>query len=155
MLERSVTEISAHLLSICLSLAADTNQMVGTNKCQFGPTKGGRGYHYTVSGGKPVVIAWVGIRTRGIQTDNPKRPCVPVGIKGDLLNKSGSAAGGLVWKPNANFVCQRGGGVGEWHGVTYKVNDNGYKAILAGLVEAAKKSLTRAQGHATWQAKRS
>lgn len=104
---------------------------------------------------KPTVIAWVGIRTRGIQTDNPKRPCVLVGIRGDLLNESGSAAGGLVWKPNANFVSQRGGGVGEWHGVTYRVNDNGYKAILGGLVEATRKSLTRAQDHTTWQAKRS
>ena len=137
----------AYLLSICSDLAADTNHMVRTDKCRFGVTKGGSGYHYTVSGGRPAVIAWVGIRTRGIRTDNPMRPCVLVGIKGDLLNRSGSAAGGLVWNENANFVGQRGGGVGEWHGVTYRVADNGYKAILAGLVEAVRKSLTGAQGH--------
>lgn len=145
MLEGSVTEMSDHLESICLSLAADTNRMVGTDKCRFGSTKGGKGNHYTVSGGRPPVIAAVGIRKRGVQTDNPMRPCVGVGIKGDLLNSSGSVAGGLAWKPNAGFVRQSGGGVGEWQGVTYRVNDDGYKAILAGLVEAARESLARAQ----------
>ena len=136
--------LASSLSDICGNLVADVNKQVGLVKCQFGPTLGGTGYHFAVSSGKPRVIAWVGFRTRGIQTDNPKRPCVVVGIRGDLLAKHGALARGLVWNPNANFVSQRAGGNGEWHGVTYKVGDAGYQAILYGVQAAAVESITRA-----------
>lgn len=132
------------LLDICTSLVTDVNKKVGPGKCRFEPTKKFTGHHFSVHGGKPRVIAWVVFRIRGIRTDNPKRPCVVVGIRGDLLNEHGAVASGLAWKPNANFVSERAGGYGEWHGVTYTVGDIGYKAILYGLQASTMESAKRA-----------
>lgn len=138
--------VSSDLLAMLSSLAAETNKKIGSQKCQFGPTKGGSIFHYVVLGGKPPVIAWAEIRTIGRLVDKPRRPCAIVGIKGDLLNENESEAEGLAWKPNAGFQKQEQGGLGEWHGVTYSIGDSGYGLILDGLVAAAGESLRRAGG---------
>jgi len=132
-----------HLTRIAHSLEADVNQRVGAGKCLLEPTQEGTGHHFAVTGGRPRVIAWVGLRARGVMTDKPMRPCVVVGIRGDLLSKVGAVAGGLEWKPNANYKKQQQGGHGEWHGIAYSLGDDGYGAILQGLVAAVLESVRR------------
>lgn len=131
-----------HLLSICSSLEVDIEKQVGAGQCLFRLTQGGTGYRFVVPGGRPRTIAWVGFRTRGTRTDKPMRPCGIVCIRGDLLTKG--AVVGLLWNPDANYKSQQAGGHGEWHGITYAVGDNGYHAILRGLVAATTESMRRA-----------
>lgn len=138
-----MTVVPNHLLSICKSLEMDVNKQVGAGKCLFELTQGGTGYRFVVPSGRPRAVAWVGFRTTGIRTDKPMRPCGIVCIRGDLLAKGGVVAG-LQWNPDANYKSQQAGGHGEWHGVTYDAGDNGYQAILHGLVAAIVESMRRA-----------
>ncbi len=74
------------LIAVCVHLEKDTQGKIKPYKCIFERTKKGTGFHYRVPDGKPSVIAWSGLFTRGHRGEN--KPCVLVGIKGSLLDSN-------------------------------------------------------------------
>ena len=133
-----------YLLNICSNLAMNTCQQIEPHTCLFEPTEHGAQYHYRIIGGRPSVIAWAGLRTRGRQVDTIRRPCVIIGVKGNLLNGNDRIISRLQWKPNANYRSKESGGSGEWQGTIYEIGDKGYQLMSYALIMATRECLRRA-----------
>jgi len=60
-------------------------------------------------------------RSRGQRKNEnaARRPCLIIGIRGDLLDQADPITAKLARKPNASFVSEKEGGVGEYEGVIY------------------------------------
>ena len=142
--KRPHSNLPRSLFNILSSLSVDTKKQISPHGCILGPTKKGTKYHYIIPNGKPRVIAWASIKTKGRRADIVMKPCVTVGITGGLLNKGDPTICKLRWNPNANFVSMRKGGSGIWQGVIYAINDKGYQLVLYALIMAAKECLRRA-----------
>lgn len=147
--KRSLTQqyindpVLKELLGILIALARDVEKQIKPYQCVFESTKERSGYHYRIPNGKPPVISWAGTRKIGRREDLVKRPCVRVGIKGNLLNSTDSVISNLQWKSDSNWGPE---GPGEVHVTIYGLNDKGYKLVLYALVMAAKECLKRS-GH--------
>lgn len=61
-----------------------------------------------------------------------------LGIRGDLLPKSGSVVAPMQFKPNANYKSALEGGVGEWTIAIHSMGDKEYQTALEALIVACR-----------------
>jgi len=88
-------------------------------------------YHFRVPQGKnKKVPAWMNLR----ETQSRAK----LGIRGDLLPKSGSVVVPMQFKPNANYKGALEGGVGEWTIAIHNLGDKDYQTALDALIVACR-----------------
>jgi len=136
--------VERELFEILRNLAADVTIDISPYACIIEATKEGTAFHFRIPRGKPTVIAFEHIKKIGRRADVPRRPCVTVGIRGDLLTGSSVSGSGFDCKPNASYRSARDGGPGEWQIAVYETGDTHYRQAVRALAAAARECLRRA-----------